>query len=161
MQSRLYPCYIGWTKSCRISNVFCWSKLLYRSCWTRHRRQTYYLTWRQPIRAVAYPCILNRQMRAATDCRGQCVCQWFPTSLLKITHCHCLHYCVGNVIMPARSKRSSWHNLSAMYPVVWLSDTIPQVERRGRMVRTSDSQPKSRGFDSRRRHGAVSVSRIP
>jgi hypothetical protein len=35
------------------------------------------------------------------------------------------------------------------------------VERRGRMVRTSDSQPEGRGFESRRRHGVVSVSRIP
>jgi hypothetical protein len=35
------------------------------------------------------------------------------------------------------------------------------VYRHGRMVRTSDSQPKGRGIESRRRHGAVSVSRIP
>jgi hypothetical protein len=35
------------------------------------------------------------------------------------------------------------------------------VERRGRMVRTSDSQPEDHGFESRRRHGVVSVSRIP
>jgi hypothetical protein len=35
------------------------------------------------------------------------------------------------------------------------------VERRGRMVRTSDSQPEGRGFESRQRHGVVSVSRIP
>jgi hypothetical protein len=33
--------------------------------------------------------------------------------------------------------------------------------RRGRMVGISDSQPESRGFESRRRHGVVSVSRIP
>jgi hypothetical protein len=26
---------------------------------------------------------------------------WLPTSLLKITHCHCLHHDVGDVIMPA------------------------------------------------------------
>jgi hypothetical protein len=30
------------------------------------------------------------------------------------------------------------------------------VERRGRMVRTSDSQPDGRGFESRRRHAVVS-----
>jgi hypothetical protein len=34
-------------------------------------------------------------------------------------------------------------------------------QRRGRMVRTSDSQPEGRVFESRRRHGVVSVSRIP
>jgi hypothetical protein len=39
--------------------------------------------------------------------------------------------------------------------------TIIDVERRGRMVRTSDSQPEGRVFESRRRHGVVSVSRIP
>jgi hypothetical protein len=33
--------------------------------------------------------------------------------------------------------------------------------RRGRMVRTSDSQPKGRWFESLQRHGAVYVSRIP
>jgi hypothetical protein len=38
---------------------------------------------------------------------------------------------------------------------------VHNVERRGWMVRTSDSQPKGRGFESRRRHGTVSVSRIP
>jgi hypothetical protein len=35
------------------------------------------------------------------------------------------------------------------------------LERRGRMVRMSDSQPEGRGFKSRRRHGVVSVSTIP
>jgi hypothetical protein len=35
------------------------------------------------------------------------------------------------------------------------------VERRGRMVRMSDSQQEGRGFESQRRHGMVSVSRIP
>jgi hypothetical protein len=40
------------------------------------------------------------------------------TPLLKITHCHCLHYCVGNVIMPARSNSSSRHTPSVMYPAV-------------------------------------------
>jgi hypothetical protein len=30
-----------------------------------------------------------------------------------------------------------------------------EMERRGRMVRTSDSQPEARGFESRRRHGVV------
>jgi hypothetical protein len=35
------------------------------------------------------------------------------------------------------------------------------VERRGRMVRTSDFQPEGRGFESRRRHGVASLSRIP
>jgi hypothetical protein len=34
-------------------------------------------------------------------------------------------------------------------------------KRRGRMVRTSDSQPECRGFESWPRHGVVSVSRIP
>jgi hypothetical protein len=56
---------------------------------------------------------------------------WLPTSLLKITHCRCLHHCVGDVIMPARSNTSSWHDLLAMYPgvrsVVWRSGAIPQV----------------------------------
>jgi hypothetical protein len=36
-----------------------------------------------------------------------------------------------------------------------------RVERRGRMVRMSDSQPEGREFESRRWHSVVSVSRIP
>jgi hypothetical protein len=32
-----------------------------------------------------------------------------------------------------------------------------KMERRGRMVRELDSQPEGRGFESRRRHGVVSV----
>jgi hypothetical protein len=48
---------------------------------------------------------------------------WLPTSLLKIPHCHCLHYCVGDGIMPARSNSSSRLDLSAIHPgvksVVW------------------------------------------
>jgi hypothetical protein len=31
----------------------------------------------------------------------------------------------------------------------------------GRILRMSDSQPEDRGFESPRRHGVVSVSRIP
>jgi hypothetical protein len=31
--------------------------------------------------------------------------------------------------------------------------TLNEGERRGRMVRMSDSQPEGRGFESRRRHG--------
>jgi hypothetical protein len=38
---------------------------------------------------------------------------------------------------------------------------VIEKERRGRMVRMSDSQPEGRGFESRQRHGVVSVSRIP
>jgi hypothetical protein len=56
---------------------------------------------------------------------------WFPTSLLKIPHWLCPHYCVGDVIMPARSNSPARHDFSAMYPgvksVVWRSDAIPQV----------------------------------
>jgi hypothetical protein len=54
-----------------------------------------------------------------------------PTSLLNITHCRCLHYCVGDGINPARSNSSSRHDLSTMYPgvksIVWRSDAILQV----------------------------------
>jgi hypothetical protein len=90
------------------------------------------LAQRQPIRTAVYPHVLNRLM-AGSSClsRTMRVRSWLPTSLLKITHCHCLHYCVGDVIMPARSNSSSRHALSAMYPgvqsVVWRSDAIPQV----------------------------------
>jgi hypothetical protein len=90
-----------------------------------------------PIRTVVYPRILNRQRRAARqlllveDNGPRWHGWWLPTSLLKITHCHCLHYCVGNGIMPARSNSSSRRDLSAMYPgvksVVWRSDAIPLV----------------------------------
>jgi hypothetical protein len=44
---------------------------------------------------------------------------------------------------------------------VLMAGSLSWVERRGRMVRTSDSQPAGRGFESRRRHGVVSMSRIP
>jgi hypothetical protein len=52
----------------------------------------------------------------------------FPTSLLKITHYHCLHYWpVGDGIMPPRSNSSSRRDMSALYPGVdWRSDAIPQ-----------------------------------
>jgi hypothetical protein len=94
---------------------------------------------RQPISTVVYPCVLNRQRRAArqllfVEDNARARWQWqvirLPTSLLKITHCHCLHYCVGDGIMPERSNCSSRHDLSAMYPgvkLVWWSDAIPQV----------------------------------
>jgi hypothetical protein len=43
---------------------------------------------------------------------------WLPTSLLKITHCHCLHYCVGDGIMPVFSTRSfsdvSWGEVRSL-----------------------------------------------
>jgi hypothetical protein len=72
---------------------------------------------------------LSRTMRALA---------WLATSnlaSLKITHCHCLHYCEGDGIMPARSNGSSRHDRSAMYPgvktVVWWSDAIPQVSLDG------------------------------
>jgi hypothetical protein len=44
-----------------------------------------------------------------------------------------------------------------IFPILALS----QLERHGRMVRMPDAQPEGRGFESRRRHGMVSVSRIP
>jgi hypothetical protein len=80
----------------------------------------------QPIRTAGYPRVLNRQRRARWH--GW----WLLTSLLKIAHCQCLHYCVGDGIKPARSNNSSRHDLSAMYSgvksvVVWRSDAIPQV----------------------------------
>jgi hypothetical protein len=87
---------------------------------SRQRRAAQQLLWRL---------CLSSTMRA----RWQGL--WLPTSLLKITHCHCLHYCVGDGIMPARSNISSRHDLSAMYPgvksVVWRSDAIPRVSLGG------------------------------
>jgi hypothetical protein len=44
--------------------------------------------------------------------------QLFPTSLLKITHCHRSTHYVGNVIMRARSNSSSQQAVSVMYPGV-------------------------------------------
>jgi hypothetical protein len=89
---------------------------------------------RQSSRIVVYPRVINRQRRAARQLlfvEDNARAHWHgTTSLLKITHCHCLHYCVGDGIMPARSNSSSGHDLSAMYPgvmsVVWRGDAIPQ-----------------------------------
>jgi hypothetical protein len=72
---------------------------------------------RQPIKGVACPHVLNRQRWAARQLL-------FVVGNLAYLHCH-LHYCVGDVIMPARSNSSSWHSLSAMYPWVICRNTTP------------------------------------
>jgi hypothetical protein len=128
----------------RIPGVLCRRKLIsrYRRTHGPHTYTDCCLARRQPIRTVVYPRVLSRERRA-TDRQLLFVrtmrARWqgcrLPTSLLKITHCHCLHYYVGNCIMPARSNSSSRHYLSAMYPgvkpVVWRSDAIPQVSLDG------------------------------
>jgi hypothetical protein len=72
------------------------------------------LKCRQPIRGVVYPRVLNRQRRAV---RQLLFARALATSNLA-SKCHCLHYCVGDVFMPARFNNSSRHALSAIYPGV-------------------------------------------
>jgi hypothetical protein len=62
------------------------------------------------------------------------------------------------------SENRSWVDLTKGHVIpqaFMFLETTFEVERRGRMVRMSDSQPDCREFESRRRHGVVSVSRIP
>jgi hypothetical protein len=84
----------------------------------------------KPIRTVVYPRVLNKTLAGSPAAsRGQNVRTYY-FQLLEITHCHCVHYCVGGVIMSARSNSSARRDLSAMYPgvksIVWPSDAIPQ-----------------------------------
>jgi hypothetical protein len=84
----------------------------------------------------------------------------------KITFLHLFHFHNNVVIANIKCTNvKTWKGFSKTpLPKWWnehFKDVILQVERRGRMVRTSDSQPEGHGFESRQRHGAVSVSRIP
>jgi hypothetical protein len=75
-------------------------------------------------------------------CMGACVfSQTFPSN----------RFSIKRKIDRLKISRASWSIVAE-----WLGRRTL-----GRMVRMSDSQPEGRGFESRRRHGVVSVSRIP
>jgi hypothetical protein len=107
---------------CRIPGVFCRRKLLsrYRRTHGPHTYADCCLARRQLIRIVVYLRVLNRQRLAApqllfVDEKARALA-WLATSnlLIKIAHCHCLHYCVYGIMSARSNSRSYRHDVSAM-----------------------------------------------
>jgi hypothetical protein len=96
-----------------------------------HNAITACLTGRQPIRGVDYRHkAADRQLLYVVD-NARAVATRHISNLASEHNTLDLHYCVGDIIMLARSNSSSLHALSAMYPgaksVAWRGDAIPQV----------------------------------
>jgi hypothetical protein len=121
--------------------------------------------------------VFTIDVRPSTVVGTASVCQeWLPVNNLTLSAPRQCNFRIHLWQVPPMFRtRSSLKNLPGFwFTVQTLGSTLFDVLaslpsltasqmkiRHGRMVRTSDSQPEGRGFESRRRHGAVSVSRIP
>jgi hypothetical protein len=157
-------CWLWW---CTVS-ISCWIGI---SCTRRHVT----FVWRVYITTDSRTAGIPRPGSLASICRWFHVSGWSGRVPWRCTPFASVHWLQNksqslHLILLYPGGRAyldhSWVAGMIQFPLKWRPSSRrrtgkPRVERRGRMARTSDSQPEGRGFESGRRHGVVSVSRIP